>query len=587
MKRIDKTIITEIRLLVPQLFIVLLLMFGSIVFQALSPWSFKILLDEVLGFSNSSENTTVSFLSFLFTRESLGYIALFIFFASSILVNLFDYFQLILLKSTLRNIIHNLATKVFNNLELFGMKFFKQHETGDYIYRLDSDIYAVSSLIENGILPVITSSIYLIITVVIMFFIHVQLTLIALAALPFLVGGMYVLNNKIVAISKKSERANSTVYSFIQQALTQLAVIQAFHQEKAELRKYDTKVTHALGYDFRLDKLNAILSLIIGLLIAINYTAIIGYGIREVFNNALTTGLLIVFIFYLDNLTNPVLSIIYAISSFKENHVKINRLADFFNSHAFTTNTGTLTHIENFTIEFKDVDLYDSPDNRILQNINLTIAAGTVTVLIGMSGSGKSSLLSLLPRFIEPSSGHILLGDHPITDYTLETLRNNISYVPQDIYLFNDTIRNIISFGRPEATFKEIQHAARLAYADEFIENHPHGYDFRVGEGGVFLSGGQRQRLMIARAFLKNAPIVIFDEPLSSLDLETRTKVWKNIQEFCIGKTAIIISNILDVVTSGDTVVVLENGKVLTTGKSHDLLSNKKIYNVIYRMNKA
>jgi len=337
-----------------------------------------------------------------------------------------------------------------------------------------------------------------------------------------------------------------------------------------------------LGFDFKLYKIGFLLNLSIGLIIAFSYGVIIIGGINLVFQKEITTGVLIVFIFYLDNLTSPLLQIIDSVTLFREMKIKINRLHDVFATKNYLQNNGLENLIEDFTITFKNIIVKDANDETILNDVSCIIPSGKLTVLVGTSGSGKTTLTSLIPRLAnDPFSGDIFIGDKNILDYSLETLRENITFVPQENLLFNDTIKNIITYGNPEASETDIQNAVELACCTDIVHKHKQGFHFKIGEGGTFLSGGQRQRLMIARAFLKNAKIVIMDEPLSSLDIKTRTEIWKNIRKFTHKKTTIIVTNILDVIHSADNIIVMNNGKIEYCGNPHDLLNDSELYKLI------
>jgi|SRR5579859_659317 len=576
MKAIEKVLRWNIRPHLPGLFAVFLLTLFIIGLEALAPWPFKFLIDNVLN-----EEST-AYLTIFQSRVTFGFFVVMAFFLINILLNLGDYLHDTLLKNVIRKIILEFSEIAFANIELLNIGYYRTQEIGDYIYRLNNDVSAIGSFIEDGVLPIVTSSLYVVVTTIVLFFISVKLTLLSLIALPFLAFGLYIFNNRIVLVSRKSEEWNSTVFTFVQEALTQLKIIQAFSQEKEESREFDNKIQSSLSTGFRLEKLNFLLSLIVGIIIATSYSFIIAYGINSVLAGEITTGLLVIFIFYLDNLTSPILSIIYAVSDMKENWVKIEHMGVFFNKKSQLENAGAIKEITHSNIEFKNIYLDGEEDAKILDDISLSIPEGKVTVIVGVSGSGKTSVVSLIPRLIkEPSRGKIFLGENPLNDYDIHTLRNSISLVPQENYLHNTSIYNIIAYGNPDCTEADVYEAARMADAHEFIEDLPGKYKFHVGEAGNYLSGGQRQRLMIARAFVKKAQIFIFDEPLSSLDIQTRSLVWKNIKKVCKDKTTIIISNVLDVITEADHVIMINKGKVVHAGKHSDLLKKSNLYKLV------
>jgi len=566
---INKILYKEIIKQIWKLLFILCLAFLAVGLEAVIPWSYKLLIDNVLGQEPvDAPGILARILKYFQTPQALGVFVVLLFFVSNLLIGVIDYIRHNLTKKVITRVIYDFSISAFRNLESYSIGFFKGKEIGDYIYRLNYDVSAIGSLLEHAILPVVTSSLYILIATVIMFVISPKLSLISFLTVPFLAAIVFIFNKKIGRVTKHSETLNSTVFSFVQQTLTQLKVIQAYSQEQHMAEKFDRTLDQSLQTELQLNKVIFLLDLLIGIVIAVIYTTIFGYGINAVFSGEITTGLLIVFIFYLDNLTNPIIAIADAVSDFKESYVQVNRMSEFFKETSHINDSGKLTQIQDASIRFENITVNGKEEYPILDNISCTIPQGGIMIIAGLSGSGKSSLISLIMRLIEnPSKGTMYLGNQKITDYSLKTLRENIAYVPQESTLFNDTIRNIIAFGKPDASFEEIEKAAKLACADEFIRKHPKGYDFRVGEEGNYLSGGQRQRLMLARAFLKNSKILIFDEPFSSLDEVTKHKVWDNIQEGSKGKTTIIVSNVLDVITTADSLIILNKGKITYSGK--------------------
>ncbi len=587
MESVRKVIYQEARPYFLTLVWIFVLRFLTIGLEAFSPWPFKLLIDNVLeGKPLDSGSFFDRMLSGYNSRLELGYVVVGLFFLSNILLEVVEYFYNTSLKKFIKNIIFQFSQAAFRHITFFDLSFFRQQEIGDYIYRLSYDVEAIGTFIEEVILPLFSSSLYLMITAGVMAIIDLRLTLIALAVLPFLAGSLYIFNERIVKVTKKSEDLNSNVFSFIQQALDQLKITQAFSQEKHESTRFHEKLGHSLKTEYQLERLNNGLTLLIGIIISISYSIIIVIGFNDVLSGNLSTGLLVVFIFYLDNLTSPILQIIYALSTSKEATVKIEHMDDFFNEKSRLSAHGTLTEMTNFNIKFDKVTLIGNDDTKILDDITFEIPEKKITVIVGISGSGKTSVISLIPRLLgDPTSGSILLGGHDVKDYSIETLRKHIAYVPQESELFNDTIHNIIAYGKPDATVQEVYDAAKLADAHEFISEMAHGFNTRVGEGGNFLSGGQRQRLMLARAFIRDAPILIFDEPLSFLDIKTRTKIWANIQKVAHNKTVIIVSNILSVITAADNVMLINKGKIVDSGKHSNLLKPSSLYKLIVKSN--
>lgn len=585
MKIINKILYEEAKSNIWRLTIIIMLAFLIVAFEAVGPWPFKILIDNVLQSSPLSIGTNLNFILALFnSRELLGFFAIFIYFLSTFLLTITEYLHSDSLKRFVKNITVNFSKKAFDNLQDLKIGFYRTQEIGDYIYRLSYDTAALGELFEQGLLPLLTSGLYLIVTTVILFLINVKLTLISLAILPFLALGLYFFNKYIASATKKSEYYNSTVFSFIEEVLTHLNIIQAFLQKKRESQLFKEKIELSLKTDTFLYRLGFLLSLLVGIIIAVSYSLVISYGINLVFIGELTTGLLIVFILYLDNLTNPLLNVIYAASSFKESYIKISRMNDFFSERRKIDYRKGLTMLaKDNEIKFENVSVKTNEGSYILKNVSLQIEPGKRTVILGASGSGKTSILSLIMRFIEkPHTGKLTIGGIKIQKYNIGALRENIAFVPQEITLFNDTVYNNIAFGNLNAKPHDVYEAARLAVADGFIKNLPGGYDFTVGEGGIYLSGGQRQRIMLARAFMKkNSKIVLFDEVLSALDIKTRSEIIENIYNFSANKTTVIVSNIFSIVHEADNIIVVDNGRILYSGKASFLPKENELLKLL------
>src|SRR5258708_24668237 len=397
MESARKVIYQESKPYVWSLIWVLILRFSSIGLEAFSPWPFKLLIDNVLeGKALDPSSPIDQFLLTAGSRFQLGYIVVALFFISNVLLEIFEYFYSNSLQKLTRNIIFQFSRSAFTHIAHFDLSFFRHQEIGDYIYRLNYDVEAIGTFIEEVIIPLFSSSLYLMITTGIMAMIDFRLTLIALAVLPFLAGGLYIFNEKIVKVTKKSEELNSNVFSYIQEVLTHLKIVQAFSQEKHESTRFNEKLNHSLKTSYDLQKLNNALTLLIGIIITISYSLIIVIGFNDVLNGDLSTGLLVVFIFYLDNLTNPILQIVYALSQSKETAVKIERMEDFFGEKSKIHDTGTIEEMNEHDVSFENVTLLGNEDTVILDKICVDIPSKNVTVIVGISGSGKTSMISLI-----------------------------------------------------------------------------------------------------------------------------------------------------------------------------------------------
>jgi subfamily B ATP-binding cassette protein MsbA len=584
MRTINTIILSEIKARWKSLSIVVLLMIATIGFDLLAPWPFKILIDNVLSVETGTQSPLLLYIESIFqNRYSLGMFAILLYFVSTLSNTIFEYIKSILSKKVVKETVAHFSKRAFRSLESMSIGFYNEQQIGDFIYRLSYDVNALGDFLEDGLFPLISSSVHLIIAVTVMYYIDIKLTIFALMSLPFLAAGVFIFNHYINAATKHSEKSNSATFSFIEEALTHLRVVQAFSQEKKESASFNEKVDDMISNDVKLSKFNFLLSFVVGIVIAISYSIVILYGMTAVFAGTLSTGLLIVFIFYLDNLTNPLLSIIYAATSIRENYTKISRMEEFFDVKNHSFEEGNKKKLRGYDIRFENVSFYKEDEVKILDNISFLAEEGKVTAIFGASGSGKSTIANLILRFVEkPNEGRVLIGGVDAVKYDPSTVRNAISYVPQDINLFDDTIYNNLVFGNPKATNRAIKDAIHISDAADFINRLPGKLEFRVGEGGGFLSGGQKQRLMLARALIRNhGPIFVLDEIFSALDVKTRKKVMERLQKLYKNKTVIIISNIFDVIKQADTVVVLNQGKMVFNGNSNKLLKEASLYRML------
>lgn len=582
MNRLHQVVQLQVKNHYKQLVLVMILMIIAGGFQAISPWPFKLLIDNVLGDELLDSTHLIGrVVTNIDSSQQLGLLVIVLYFLIAILSNAIEYVQSIYTNLVMRRIIEGFSLAVFQNLESFDIGYYRQQDVGDYTYRLSYDASTIGSLIEFGFIPIITSSIYLLITGTILWMMEPRLTIVTLAALPLLAWGLQFFNKRIARASQDSESRYSTLHSFIQQSLSQLKIVQAYRQETNMLNRYKQQVAGSLDADFQLNRLNLLMSLFVGILISLVYTAVIGMGIKSVFEGLLSPGLLIVYIFYLDNLTQPVINIANAVSSIKEDAARLERLEEFFDSQHQLLDTGSIDRVTDTSIRFMKVSVKGAHGEAILTDISCEFPAKSTTFIVGLSGSGKSSLTSLILRLMsQPEEGDICLGQYSVRDYQLETLRQTIALVPQETVLFNDTIRNVIAFGNPEATFEEVQTAARLAGADEFIERHPGRYAFKVGERGELLSGGQRQRLVLARAYLKRAPVLILDEVFAHQDPETRKRMLDNLRQFSVGRTVIGVTNNFEVVLPQDRVLVLHRGQIVYQG-TYEQMKSAQVFSAI------
>lgn len=550
----------------------------GVFFQALTPWTFKLVIDNVIGQQPFSPGGIEEWLFGIFSSPiSLGFIVVLIYSGSILLSNIVEYFTDMSLKAFSRTLVLDFSKKAFGKITHYPLSHFRRTDIGDYIYRLSYDASAIGELFENGIIPLAINGVAAIVTGAILFFIHPTLGIIALFMAPLLAGTLMWFQRQIGKAARASEHSNSVLFTFIQEALSQLKVVQAFTHEDEETALFQKKEALTLNRDFGLARLQFLLTLCVGTVIVFGYALVISYGIAEVLAGTMTAGFLVAFIFYLDNFTGPLLACANAVSNSKESMERVSRLSQLIDKKESEEERGVAIALNGSDIAFKNVHVYGDNDVHILKDISVTIPKNKVTVIVGMNGSGKTTFISLLLRFMDVGKGSLVIDGREINTYAHQSLRQAIAYVPQEIELFDGSVRDNIAFGNPQGTDADIQRAARQATADQFIKNLPGQYQWDVGEGGSRLSGGQRQRILLARAFVKDAPFLVMDEPFSSLDIRTYRRLIQTLPQWTKEKTVIIVSNVLQIIEKADFVIVFDQGRIVHAGTHAELAKESDI----------
>lgn len=584
MKATNRILYQEFRPYFGWVILIFILILLTVSFEAITPYPFKILIDNVLG-SETLDKTSIPgrLLSFITSKESLGFFIILVYGLSSMFESISEYLTNLFNRKLSRKTTEEFTQRVYEALQKLGTSFYNKTEIGDYIYRLSYDTSAIGNILEFGLIPLTTNALYLVSTIIILFFINSELALISCFIIPILIVILLIFNNEIAIASKSSEKVNSALFSFIQEALSQMKIVQAFNQQKRFANKFRKMQANSLTEELKLDELNYLQDLLVGVAIALGYSIVILYGVKLVFSGQLSTGLLVVFVLYVDNLTYPLLNVINTAGSFREDYIKLSRMNDFFVSKYKIKDVGKIEKVSSANVVFDHVTVRGNNDAVLLKDASLTFPAGKTTVIVGGSGSGKTTLVSLLLRFVEPSSGKIFIGNTEIHDFSLAALREMIAYVPQEVILFDDTILNNVAFiGKPAPV--DLQNAIQLASATEFIRAKQERFKYEVGPEGQNLSGGQRQRLLIARALLKRqAKIIVLDEPFSALDVKSRVRLMKNLEVFGKGKTVVIVSNVLETIQSADHVILVNEGEIMHVKDKAALFNQASLATLIQR----
>jgi len=483
-----------------------------------------------------------------------------------------------------QGMVNDLRSRLYQHLQRLSLSFHSRAAVGDLIYRVTGDTYAIQTLAMNGLFPVLSATVLLIGMFVVMLRLDWRLTLVALAVCPFLFVAIVLLNRRITAVALRARESESAVYQLVQRGMSAIKVVQAFSKEEDEHRAFVSQSTASLRESLSLYTLQTVYGAGANLVLAFGTAAVLWVGAQHVWQHDLTIGDMVVFVSYLASLYAPINSVIQTYGTVQGARAGMTRVIEVLErgqtvpdgSKAFRTPP-------RGRVEFIDVSFGYSAERETLHRIGLQAEPGQVVAIVGPTGAGKSTLVSLIPRFYDPSAGRILVDGIDVRQLKLSSLRQHISMVLQPPMVFPLSLRDNIAYGRPSASFEEVRRAAQMAQADDFIQRLPAGYDTVIGEQGVTLSEGERQRITIARALLRNAPILILDEPTSSVDTATEAAIMEAMEQVVRGRTTFVIAHRLSTVRRAAQIIVLQNGSITERGTFDELLERQGAFAALYR----
>ncbi|HHQ1994318.1 TPA: SAV1866 family putative multidrug efflux ABC transporter [Staphylococcus aureus] len=486
---------------------------------------------------------------------------------------------------TSNKILYDIRKKLYNHLQALSARFYANNQVGQVISRVINDVEQTKDFILTGLMNIWLDCITIIIALSIMFFLDVKLTLAALFIFPFYILTVYVFFGRLRKLTRERSQALAEVQGFLHERVQGISVVKSFAIEDNEAKNFDKKNTNFLTRALKHTRWNAYSFAAINTVTDIGPIIVIGVGAYLAISGSITVGTLAAFVGYLELLFGPLRRLVASFTTLTQSFASMDRVFQLIDEDYDIKNGVGAQPIEikQGRIDIDHVSFqYNDNEAPILKDINLSIEKGETVAFVGMSGGGKSTLINLIPRFYDVTSGQILIDGHNIKDFLTGSLRNQIGLVQQDNILFSDTVKENILLGRPTATDEEVVEAAKMANAHDFIMNLPQGYDTEVGERGVKLSGGQKQRLSIARIFLNNPPILILDETTSALDLESESIIQEALDVLSKDRTTLIVAHRLSTITHADKIVVIENGHIVETGTHRELIAKQGAYEHLY-----
>ncbi|HEV2492099.1 MAG TPA: ABC transporter ATP-binding protein [Terriglobia bacterium] len=560
---------------------------GEGVANLLEPWPLKIVFDDVLKvkFVHGWLNR---FVVSMVGRDPIAILKFAV--LAVLLIALFDalcsYTEKYLTTSVSQWVMHDLRRALYSHIQRLSLAYHNQKQTGDLISRVTSDIDAIQSFIASGLLGSVLSCLTLVGMVGVMFYMNWRFTLIALAVAPALFAFVYSYTRRIKKAARAVRKKEGEIVSIVQEVLSSIQVVKAFAREDYEQRRLEEESLEGVEIALRARSLKAKLAPLVEIVVAVGTCMVLWFGARMVLTGALSVGSLVVFILYLGKMYKPMQELSKMTDSYSKAAVGYERIREVLETDRQIKDVRGARPAPRFKgrIEFEDVNFGYTPDCRVLEDVSLIIEPGQMAALVGPTGAGKTTLVSLIARFYDPDSGVVKIDGRDVRRLQQKSLRGQISFVLQETLLFHAPVWQNIAYGKPEARRTEILRAAELANAHEFIERLPEGYNTVIGERGVTLSGGQRQRLAIARALIRNTPVLILDEPSSGLDASSEQLVFEALDRLMENKTSIVIAHRLSTIRKADVIFVVADGKIVERGRHQELVKSGGLYSQLYEI---
>lgn len=548
---------------------------------ALEPWPLKIVIDYVLG-SHELPQPLRAWANNIAGDSTVSLLVLFVV-AGVVLQLLHQVASAIgvrLQTDTGQRMVYDLRYRLLDHLQSLGLQHHITTSTGDAVYRVDVDTYSLENLAMSGVFPLVSSVITLVVMFTILVRLDLSVALLSLTVIPFLFLSLRYYARSLSTQEERVKEMESGLISRLYEIFSSIRLVKSFAREPLESERYATAGVSTMNARIAVTWKQSLFGLMVATTTILGTALVLVVGGIHVMRGQMTVGSLIVVISYLGAVYGPLSAIAFTTGSLQAAVAGARRVRAMLALQPETVDPPDAVTADAIRgdITFDQVSFSYSADKDVLHDISFEAKPGQMVAVVGLTGAGKTTLVSLIPRFYNPTSGRVLVDGIDVRQYRLRSLREKISIVPQDAVLFSGTIKDNLRYGKLDATDAEIEAAAQAAHAHDFVARLPKGYDTSIAEAGGGLSGGERQRLSVARAILKDAPILILDEPTSSLDAISEEIVFAALKRLRAGRTTIVIAHRLSTVRDADAILVLDGGRISAFGRHNELLQSSDLY---------